>query len=305
MKKVISLIILSALLLGCSTDESRQRLSRAQRLQQMRADSAALKVAVMPTIDCLPLFVARESGLFDTLKVDVRLRYFHAQMDCDTALAGSSVEMGVTDLVRAERLRRQGVSLDYLFATNPRWQLIANRLARIRQLKQLDDKMVAMARLSATDLLSDKAVDSAGLKSERVFKVQMNDVNLRLNMLLNNEMDALWLPEPQATIARLQRHKVLMDATRMDWLMGAFAVRTDRTADSARQQQIERLLMAYDRACDSINRHGAAHYAKLMENRWKLKVNTLARLPKEIRFERRCAPREQDLQRARQWLDRQ
>ena len=33
MKKVISLIILSALLLGCSTDESRQRLSRAQRLQ--------------------------------------------------------------------------------------------------------------------------------------------------------------------------------------------------------------------------------------------------------------------------------
>ena len=162
-----------------------------------------------------------------------------------------------------------------------------------------------MARLSATDLLSDKAVDSAGLKSERVFKVQMNDVNLRLNMLLNNEMDALWLPEPQATIARLQRHKVLMDATRMDWLMGAFAVRTDRTADSARQQQIERLLMAYDRACDSINKHGAAHYAKLMENRWKLKVNTLARLPKEIRFERRCAPREQDLQRARQWLDRQ
>ena len=73
----------------------------------------------------------------------------------------------------------------------------------------------------------------------------------------------------------------------------------------SRQQQIERLLMAYDRACDSINKHGAAHYAKLMENRWKLKVNTLARLPKEIRFERRCAPREQDLQRARQWLDRQ
>ena len=282
-----------------------KRLSRLERQRLAKEDSAALKIAVMPTLDCLPLYVARENKWFCDGKTDIRLKYFTSQIDCDTAILNGRVEGAVSDLVRVARMNSRGAKIKPQIATSAYWQLLTNRNSRIRELKQLDDKMVAMARLSATDLLSDKAVDSAGLKSERVFKVQMNDVNLRLNMLLNNEMDALWLPEPQATIARLQRHKVLMDATRMDWLMGAFAVRTDRTADSARQQQIERLLMAYDRACDSINKHGAAHYAKLMENRWKLKVNTLARLPKEIRFERRCAPREQDLQRARQWLDRQ
>ena len=59
--------------------------------------------------------------------------------------------------------------------------------------------MLAMTRYSATDLLADYAVDSAKLKSEQVFKIQVNDVNIRLKMLLNNEIDAVLLTEPQAT----------------------------------------------------------------------------------------------------------
>ena len=39
--------------------------------------------------------------------------------------------------------------------------------------------------------------------AEEVFKVQINDVALRLQMLLNNEMDAMLLTEPQATTARI------------------------------------------------------------------------------------------------------
>ena len=153
MKKIVWIIVTICLVAGCSESyEETKRLTRAQRLQAMREDSAALKVAVLPTLDCLPIYLAKEHQLFDTT-VDIRLKQFTAQMDIDTALANRRVELGVSDLVRIERLKKQGDSLRYLTATNAYWQLVTNRGARILDLKHLDDKMLAMTRYSVTDLL--------------------------------------------------------------------------------------------------------------------------------------------------------
>src|SRR3712207_7302773 len=77
-----------------------------------------------------------------------------------TTLFRSGIEGYVTDLVRAQRLSKQGVSLEYVTATNASWQLIANRKARLRRLGQLGDKMVAMTRYSATDYLTQQTLDT-------------------------------------------------------------------------------------------------------------------------------------------------
>ena len=71
--------------------------------------------------------------------------------------------------------------------------------------------MIAITRYSATDYLATLAIDSVHPKYD-VYRVQINDVNIRLKMLLNNEMDAVLLSEPQATRARLEGHVKLMAA---------------------------------------------------------------------------------------------
>ena len=86
MKKLFIGIITLVMLAACGQSyEESKRLTRQQRLKLWREDSAAFKVAVMPTLDCLPVFVAKERQLFDTA-VDIRLKQFNAQMDVDTAL---------------------------------------------------------------------------------------------------------------------------------------------------------------------------------------------------------------------------
>lgn len=171
-----------------------------------------MKIAVMPTLDCLPAFVARDCNLYDTAAVDIRLRKFSAQMDCDTALIGRSVEGAFSDFVRTERMKsHDGLQLDYLSSTNAYWNLVTSRKARVRKISQLDDKMIGMTRYSATDLLTTKFTEGIRLKSQ-VFRIQINDVNVRLAMLLNNEIDAVWLPEPQATEARMKGGNVIADS---------------------------------------------------------------------------------------------
>ena len=305
MKKLIPVIVGILLLAACGQSyEESKRLSREQRREAWRKDSAALKIAVMPTLDCLPLYVAQQYELFDTVNGGVRLKFYHAQIDCDTAIQRGRVEGFVTDLVRAMRIDRQGLKMRYVAATNAYWQLVTNRNARIKQLKQLDDKMVAMTRFSATDMLTDMARDTAQLAAERVYKVQINDLNVRMQMLQNNEIDALWFTEPQATMARIMKNPVVMDSRDVKLQLGVMAFRDKEMQRKERAKQLSLLMKAYNQACDSINKHGVAYYRDILVERYKLKRSVIDSLPGNLRFQHAHAPRQQDVTFVEQWLEK-
>jgi hypothetical protein len=304
MRKILLLFVTILLIAGCGQSyEETKRLTRAQRLKLWREDSAALKVAVMPTLDCLPIYIAKDHQMFDTA-VDIRLKRFTAQMDCDTALMRGRVEGSISDLVRTERMIQQGIPLKYIAATNAYWLLISNRQLRMSNLKHLDDRMLAMTRYSVTDLLGDLAVDSAKLKPERVFRIQINDVNIRLKMLENNEMDALLMTEPQATQALLQKHKVLLDTRQLDMQMGVLAFREKGMDDQNRRRQMEVFLKGYNEACDSLNHYGVRRYQDVIRKYYPISEQALKALPDTLKFQRATAPREKDVECARLWLSK-
>lgn len=305
MKKLIPVVIALLLLAACGQSyEETKRITREQRREAMRKDSAALKVAVMPTLDCLPLYVAQYYQLFDTLNGGVRLKFYNAQMDCDTAMLRGRVEGVVTDLVRAKRMEKQGLKMRYVAATNAYWQLVTNRNARIHQLKQLDDKMVAMTRFSATDLLTDRARDSVKLAPDQVFKVQINDLNVRVQMLQNNEIDALWLPEPQATQARLMKNPVILDSRSVKLQLGVLAFREQEMRRQARGKQLALFTQAYNQACDSISKYGIAYYRDVFIERYKVKSQLVDSIPQDIRYVHARGPRQQDVTYVEQWLQK-
>lgn len=281
--------------------EEQQRTARADRIRISKEDSLALKVGTLPTLDCLPLFVAKERHIFDTLGVDVRLQHFRCQIDCDAALQRKKIEGCVTDIVRAERMRMQGEELYYFTSTEGYWQLISNRKARINQLKQLSDKMIAMARYSVTDFLVDIAIDSAKLNADNIYRVQINDPQIKLQMLQNNEMDAMFLPEPYATTARIHKNPVLMDSREKNIKMGVIVFREKSIEDKRRIEQLSRFKIAYNRACDSLNTKGVKAYADVLKKYTSCDDNTLQKLP-PMKFSYAVPPRLLDREIAKKWL---
>ena len=263
--------------------------------EMRRLDSLAFKMAVTPTLDCLPVFVAKECRLFDTLGVQVHLKQMNAQMDIDEALRKGQVECGVTDVMRAERMMKKGVRLSYLTSTNAYWQLFTNKKSRIKELRQLGDKMIAMTRYSATDYLANVALDSVK-PDNPVFRIQINDVIIRLKMLQNNEMDAVLLTEPQATTARIEKHPMHMDSRGKDIRLGAIVVRDAINTDERRRQQLDAFKTAYNQACDSINHHGVRHYAGIIKKYCQTDDRTVAALP-TLTYSHMTAPRQKDINR--------
>ena len=299
MKRINYLLILAVLtLVSCGkSDKELQAERQAQKLAEREAYQKAYKIAVMPTMDCLPAYLLKDSLLYDTAKVDIRLCRFNAQMDCDTAMIGGSVQAAFSDLVRTERLKhRNKVLMHYLTDTNLNWQLIADKDSKLKQLSDLSDKIVAMTRFSGTDLLTDMAVKKAKPKYQ-VFRVQVNDVLVRLAMLQNHEIDAYWFAEPQITKALSADNNSLFNSEDAGVHLGVVAI-----MDKVRRQDEEAAFAAaYDKAVEQINKNGVKYYSALIQKYMKVDESVVRALP-DIKYTKIGPPRKADLIMARNYL---
>ena len=299
MKRINYLLILAVLtLVSCGkSDKELQAERQAQKLAEREAYQKAYKIAVMPTMDCLPAYLLKDSLLYDTAKVDIRLCRFNAQMDCDTAMIGGSVQAAFSDLVRTERLKhRNKVLMHYLTDTNLNWQLIADKDSKLKQLSDLSDKIVAMTRFSGTDLLTDMAVKKAKPKYQ-VFRVQVNDVLVRLAMLQNHEIDAYWFAEPQITKALSADNNSLFNSEDAGVHLGVVAI-----MDKVRRQDEEAAFAeAYDKAVEQINKNGVKYYSALIQKYMKVDEAVVRALP-DIKYTKIGPPRKADLIMVRSYL---
>ena len=299
MKRINYLLILAVLtFVSCGkSDKELQAERQAQKLAEREAYQKAYKIAVMPTMDCLPAYLLKDSLLYDTAKVDIRLCKFNAQMDCDTAMIGGSVQAAFSDLVRTERLKhRNKVLMHYLTDTNLNWQLIADKDSKLKQLSDLSDKIVAMTRFSGTDLLTDMAVKKAKPKYQ-VFRVQVNDVLVRLAMLQNHEIDAYWFTEPQITKALSADNNSLFNSEDAGVHLGVVAI-----MDKVRRQDEEAAFAeAYDKAVEQINKNGVKYYSALIQKYMKVDESVVRALP-DIKYTKIGPPRKADLLMARNFL---
>ena len=287
------------MVVSCGKSDKELQAERQAKMQAEReAYQKAYKIAVMPTMDCLPAYLLKDSLLYDTAKVDIRLCQFNAQMDCDTAMIGGTVQAAFTDLVRAERLKhRSKVLMHYLTDTNLNWQLIADKESKLKRLSDLSDKIVAMTRYSGTDLLTDMVVKKAKPKYQ-VFRVQVNDVLVRLAMLQNHEIDAYWFAEPQVTKALAGDNNALFNSQDAGVHLGVVAV-----MDKVRRQEEEAAFAsAYDKAVELINKNGVKYYSALIQKYMKVDEAVVRSLP-DIKYTKIGPPRKVDLLMARNYLN--
>lgn len=294
-------LVLATFVIGCGGGE---KGTAPDNDSITRADSMALKVGVLPTLDCLPLYVAEEKGIFDSIGVDVRLKYFDNSFDSDMAIMEGTIEGGVTDCVRAAWMAVKSCAVTPVCATNAYWQLVTNKKARLSRLSEMTDKMIAMTRFSATAMLADMAVDSSKIDKDYVFLIQINNPNTRLMMIQNNEMDAAMMAEPHASAARADGHRVLMDSREKGLQLGAIVFSDATLSDERRRAQAEKFIRAYDIAVEEINKHGAKHFSDIIKQRMGVSDKVVAAIP-DVKFDKASAPRTTDIDRAKEWIDRQ
>ena len=216
-------------------------------------DSTALRIAVLPTIDCLPFYVAKECGLFDTIGVKVNLVTFQAAMDADTAFCNNMVDGNVTDLVKACIWRSAGDSIKLILANDLQLHLITAKQARIRSAESIKEKIIALTRNSSVDFVADRILESVKLGSEELNKPQINNIALRGQMTDQNQYDGAILPEPYASVSVQNGGYLVTSSAQLKTVNPMLALVFHEQTIKERKQEIAMVVKAYNQAVELIN----------------------------------------------------
>lgn len=259
-------------------------------------DTTMLRVAVMPALNCLPVYYAERSGLIDSLGLDMVLMRYDAQMDIDTAILRGHADIAFTDLIRVERLSKQ-TSITPLACLDEPLSLVSLKTKRVKQVNQMKEQMIAVSRLSATDYWCDRLLDSSKMSHDHIYRPQVNDVRLRAEMLCQGLIDAAMLGEPYSTWMTMLGHKLLYQSKGKQPQLYAWAA----TAYATPRQQRE-FLMLLDSALVHLRRDSQAEMLRdILKQDYQLPpalADTMELQP--------LAPakpvREEDVDEVRRWL---
>ena len=217
------------------------------------ADSLALHVALMPTLGCLPAYYAQLTGITDSLNLDVRLLRYSSQMDIDTAIAKGYADIAYADIIRAIRLS-DSVSLTSVMTVDEPLTLVAPKGKRISKIKQMNEKMIAICRLCATDYWCEKMLDSAKISQDSVYRPQINDVKLRGKMLCTGLLEGAMLEEPYASWAMMEGNKKLAKIQGKSFQFAVWVIPDSLQKDNRKVEQVRKFISAYQTAVENINK---------------------------------------------------
>lgn len=210
--------------------------------------SVEMRVGILPTMDCLPAVYALKNGIFDSLGVHVQLVPYSSAMDCDTAFINRHIDGMFTDVVRGILMNtRQNCKI--VMSTPAEWGLFSNKNIRLKRLPQIKERTIALARHSATDFLSDYICEKTAIEEDEIHRPQINDIQLRLKMLSNNQIDLAFLPQPQASMAKAMGNRKLFSTGEEHLKLGALVFSTDYIKKKAAMRRLQLFVRGYDEAC--------------------------------------------------------
>lgn len=291
MCRIKYLLLLTAfIIMGCQVSEQDDSLieKRKNKVEEV-AYQRAFKVGVMPTMDCLPIFLLKDSALYNSDDIDIRLKEYTSQRDCDTAMINGRVQAAVTDLVQAEYLKEEkSAVLDYMTETNATWQLMATPASGIKQVEDLGDKVIGLAFNSVTQYLTIQVISSHSIKN-RTYGSQINDIFIRMQMLRNKQLDAVWTSEPQTTQAKILGNKEIYNSTKQDFTPGAIVF-----VNAPKVEKRQAFEDAYNKAVDVINKHPIQYFAPLIKKYMRVDDKVISALPNMV-YKRVTPPRRRDI----------
>lgn len=242
-----SLLFLLLTLFSC---QSRQADERPTTDSIASALPQEWSIALLPTTDCLPFYLAAQ-GIYDSLGLPLKAVVYASQMDAEQAVVEGKCIGCATDLFRTAVLQKQKKPLRYCFTTPREWNLIANKRLRLRSIKQLNDRVVAITRHSCVHYLCEQAA-SRMKPTDLMLRPQINDIFLRTKMLVNAQVDVAILPQPQALMARKQGHTLLPLDGPKEALPAGFALSAAFTNRPDGAEKVALLMKGYNLAIERL-----------------------------------------------------
>jgi NitT/TauT family transport system substrate-binding protein len=231
-----------------------------------------LKVAVLPVLDALPMYVAQQDRLFG--KHDVRVEFIPVASapERDQLIAASQADGMINEALSTALLNRdqpRAQIVRYARAATREaalFSILASGRSEIVSPQGLRGVEIGISQGTVIDYLTDRLLQAEGFSRRDIRTVAVPRIADRLSLLGTGGLKAAMLPEPATSLAVRQGARVVLDdRTRPEY---SFSTITFRTASIDRNPRAVRgFLAAIEDATALINADPARYAPLLVEHK--------------------------------------
>lgn len=227
-----------------------------------------LRVALLPVVDALPMYVAEQERLFDKHRVGVEFVPVASAPERDQLIAANRADGMInealsTALLNRDRARAQIVR--YARAATPQaalFSIVASGASEIHSPQGLRGVEIGISQGTVIDYLTDRLLQAEGLSQRDIRTVAVPRIADRLSLLGTGGLKAAMLPEPATALAVRQGARVILDdRTRPEY---SFSTITFRTASIDRSPRAVRGFLAAIEDATALINADPARYAPLL-----------------------------------------
>lgn len=218
-------------------------------------NTPTLRIAVLPVLNTLPLYVADAEGFYAEQGINVELVPFDSARDRQIALQTEEVDGANTDLqgvillvnggfdVRAVRM--EPIEQAY-------FSIVAGAESGIETIDDLRGVPIAISKNTIIEYLTTEMLLNAGFEAEDIVYEDVPAIPIRLELLNGGQVAAATLPEPLTTLSvNLQGGTLIASDTEVAVVPTVLAFNSSVLEENA--DAVTAFLAAYEQAVTAIN----------------------------------------------------
>jgi len=217
-----------------------------------------LKIAVLPIIDTLPMYVAEAEGLFAKHGVAVELIPVASAPERDQLLAAGQADGTINETLSVMLFNKDAIQMQAVrYALRPgegypHFRILASGQSGITTSLELKGVEIGVSQGTVIEYVTERLLKTQGLTPDEIKTIAVPKIPDRMALLGSGELVAAVLPDPLASLAMSQgAWNVVDDSMNPEYGFSVYSFRKD-TVD-ANPEAVKAFLAAIEEAVNLIN----------------------------------------------------
>ena len=258
-KSFLVLVLFAVLLSACGGAASTQ-------------EDPTLKIAVLPVLDALPMYVADAQGYFKEAGIKVEFLPVASAAERDQVMQAGQVDGMINDLTSTVFFNKDAPKIAVVrFARTasldkPLFSLLAGKNSGITTPDQLQGVEIGISQNTVIDYWTQRVLENAGLATSDIKTINVPAIPDRLQLLNEGQLKAAVLPEPAATLAEQGGAIRVIDDSSLP-SVGTSEISFSLNSLQSKPETVKKFLAAIEQASADVNNEPARWDSLLSDKR--------------------------------------
>ncbi len=221
-------------------------------------EPVTLRIAVLPILDALPMYVAQTNGYFNSEGVEVEFIPVSSAAERDQVMSAGQADGMINDLISTLLYNQDETQIQVVsFARTatpefPQFSILAAKDSGINDVEDLKGVEIGISEGSVIEYTTDRLLEAEGFTPLEISTIAVPSISVRMSLLDSGELSAANLPDPLSSLA-IQGGAVpiLDDTSHPEFGNSLISFRT--SVIEANPEAIRGFLAAVERAAEEIN----------------------------------------------------